>query len=76
LPAGGTLLISESVLRPDFSGSNLAHLKDLLMLVANEPNARERSEDEYRSLLDATGFDVTEVLRLDAPRDLLVAKKR
>jgi hypothetical protein len=46
------------------------------MLVANEPNARERSEDEYRSLLDATGFDVTEVLRLDAPRDLLVAKKR
>ena len=76
LPAGGTLLVSESVLRPDFSGSNLAHLKDLLMLVANEPNARERSEDEYRSLLDATGFDVVDVLRLDAPRDLLVAKKR
>jgi hypothetical protein len=76
LPAGGTLLISESVLRPDFSGSNLAHLKDLLMLVANEPNARERSEDEYRSLLDSTGFDVMDVLHLDAPRDLLVAKKR
>ena len=76
LPAGGILLISESVLRPDFSGSNLAHLKDLLMLVANEPDARERSEDEYRALLDTTGFDVVDVLRLDAPRDLMVARKR
>jgi len=76
LPPGGVLLVSESVLRRDFSGPNLAHLKDLLMLLANESDARERSEDEYRSLLDATGFDVVDVLRLDAPRDLLVAKKR
>jgi hypothetical protein len=76
LPANGVLLISESVLRPDFSGSNLANLKDLVMLVANEPDARERSEQEYRSLLDATGFDVVDVIRLEAPRDLLVAKKR
>jgi len=76
LPAKGVLLISESVLRPDFSGSNLANLKDLIMLVANEPDARERSEQEYRSLLDTTGFDVVDVIRLEAPRDLLVAKKR
>jgi len=27
-------------------------------------------------LLDATGFEVVDVLRLDAPRDLMVAKKR
>jgi len=46
------------------------------MLVANEPDARERSEDEYRSLLDTAGFDVLDVLRLDAPRDLIVARKR
>lgn len=76
LPANGVLLISESVLRPDFSGSNMAHVKDLLMLVANETDARERSEDEYRALLSAAGFDVVEVQRLDAPRDLLVARKR
>jgi hypothetical protein len=76
LPPGGTLLISESVLHDDFSGSTLAHVKDLLMLVANEPGARERSEREYRELLDAAGFDVTNLLRLDAPRDLLVARKR
>jgi hypothetical protein len=76
LPAGGTLLISESVLRDDFSGSTAAHVKDILMLVANEPGARERSEREYRELLDAAGFEVTTLLRLDAPRDLLVARKR
>jgi hypothetical protein len=76
LPANGMLLISESVLRPDFSGSNLANLKDLIMLVANEPDARERSEQEYRTLLDVTGFDVVDLIRLEAPRDLLVAKKR
>jgi len=76
LPAGGTLLISESVLHDDFSSSTLTHLKDLLMLVANESGARERSEREYRELLDVAGFDVTGVTRLDAPRDLLVARKR
>ena len=76
LPAGGTLLISESVLHDDFSGSTGTHLKDLLMLLANESGARERSEGEYRGLLDAAGFEVTNLLRLDAPRDLLVARKR
>jgi len=76
LPPGGTLLISESVLHDDFSGSTLTHVKDLLMLLANESGARERSESEYRELLDAAGFEVTNLLRLDAPRDLLVARKR
>ena len=76
LPAGGTLLISESVLHDDFSGSTVAHVKDLLMLLANESGARERSESEYRELLDAAGFDVTSLARLDAPRDLLVSRKR
>lgn len=76
LPQGGTLLISESVLGDDFSGPKLAHIKDVLMLLANESGARERSEGEYRGLLDAAGFDVTSVTRLEAPRDLLVARKR
>jgi hypothetical protein len=76
LPPGGALLVSESVLNDDFSGSKTAHIKDLLMLLANEPGARERSEGEYRGLLDAAGFDVTSLIRLDAPRDLLVARKR
>jgi hypothetical protein len=46
------------------------------MLVGNEQNARERSVQEYRSLLNETGFDVVEVIQLEAPRDLVVARKR
>lgn len=76
LPAGGTLLISESVLQDDFSGSVGAHVKDILMLLANESGARERSEAEYRQLVETAGFDVVTVLRFNAPRDLLVARKR
>ncbi len=76
LPSGGTLLVSESVLANDFSGSAIAHMKDLLMLVANEPDARERSEGEYRSLLGDSGFEVTQVVHLQAVRDLVVARKR
>ena len=51
-------------------------MKDLLMLIANESGARERSEAEYRELLDAAGFDVVNVVGLNAPRDLLAARKR
>jgi 3-hydroxy-5-methyl-1-naphthoate 3-O-methyltransferase len=76
LSRGGVLLISESVLQPDHSGTHHATLKDLVMLVANEPDARERTEQEFGSLLHEAGFDVARVVRLDAPRDLLVARKR
>jgi hypothetical protein len=76
LPAGGVLLISESVLDGNFLGSSFANAKDLLMLVANEPGARERSEGEYRSLLNDTGFVLQEVVHLAAPRDLVVAHRR
>ena len=46
------------------------------MLVANEPDARERSLSEYRGLLDEAGFDVVDVIQFEAPRDLIVARKR
>ena len=76
LPAGGVLLISESVLDANFSGSTFALNKDLAMIVACESGARERTEAEYASLLDQTGFRIAELIRLDAPRDLIVAKKK
>ena len=76
LPARGLLLISESVLAPDYSGSNFALMKDLAMMVACESEARERTEAEYRSLLEETGFSLHEVIRMNAPRDLVVAHKR
>ena len=76
LPDGGVLLVSESVLEEDFAGRQSANVKDLIMLVANEPDARERSLSEYRGLLDEAGFDVVDVIRFEAPRDLIVARKR
>jgi len=50
-------------------------LMSLHMLVVCEPGARERSEREYRSLLAETGFLDVEVIRLEAPRDFIVARK-
>ena len=76
MPGRGTLLISESVLNPDFSASTFALMKDLTMMVACESEASERTEAEYRTLLNETGFDFVELIRLDAPRDLLVARKK
>jgi len=76
LPPGGMLLISDSVLTPNYQGTGLANLKDLLMLVANEPHARERTAGEFEGLLSETGFDMKEVVRMDAPRDLVVARRR
>ena len=75
LPSGGVLLISESVLAPDYSGSNFALMKDLAMMVACESGARERTEAEYRSLVEQAGFAFDRVIRMKAPRDLVVARK-
>ena len=75
LPSQGVLLVSESVLNDDFSGTTHALMKDLTMLVACESGARERSKAEYRSLIEESGFRDVEVKRLEAPRDLIVARK-
>jgi hypothetical protein len=75
LPAGGTLLITESVLNPDRAGTAFATLMSLHMLLLCEPGARERTEAEYAELLGATGFRVEGLVRMAAPRDLLVARK-
>ena len=75
LPSGGLLLVSESVLNPDYSGSKFALMKDLAMMIACESGARERTEAEYRAMLETAGFQFLKVIRMDAPRDLLVATK-
>lgn len=76
LPARGVLLISESVLEPNYSASTFALMKDLTMMVACESEARERTEVEYRSLLSQTGFEIAKIVHMDAPRDLIVARKQ
>jgi 2-polyprenyl-3-methyl-5-hydroxy-6-metoxy-1,4-benzoquinol methylase len=75
LPSGGVLLVSESVLRNDFSGKAFTVLLSLHMLVVCEPGAKERTESEYRSLLEDAGFRDMQVIRLEGPRDLIVARK-
>lgn len=75
LPSGGALLITESVLDDDRGGTPFAVLMSLHMLVLCEPGARERTVGEYRSLLEDAGFQMERLVRLNAPRDLLVARK-
>ena len=75
LPPQGVLLVSQKVLNNDFSGPRFALMLDLTMLVTTESGARERSEAEYRSLLEEAGFRDMEVIRIEAPRDLIVARK-
>ena len=76
LPAHGLLLVVEKVLNNDFSGAQVGLMMDLHMLVVADAGARERSEAEYRTLLEQAGFQTAEVIRLDAPRDLSVARKK
>lgn len=76
LPVGGRLVVSEKVLNNDRSGSRWGVMMSLQMLVACEPGAKERTEAEYRSLLGGAGFVDIDVIRLDAPRDVIVARKR
>jgi hypothetical protein len=45
------------------------------MLIACDPGAKERTESEYRQLLQTAGFQRVEVTRLSGPRDLIVARK-
>ena len=71
----GVLLISETVLNNDLSGTQFGVLLSLHMLVVCEPGAKERSEAEYRTLLEEAGFRDIEVARLGAPRDLIIARK-
>jgi hypothetical protein len=75
LPDGGVLLLSESVLNAEHSASTPALMKDLAMMIACDSGAGERNEAEYRALIEAAGFHFVETIRMDAPRDLLVAKK-
>ena len=76
LPKGGMLVISEKVLQADGSGEWWGVMMSLQMLLAFQPGSKERTLDEYRALLGSTGFGTPELLRLKAPRDLLVAFKR
>ena len=75
LPSKGMLVISEKVLNNDHSGDWWGVMMSLQMLIAFEPGAKERTYEEYNHLLSEVGFIGSELITLDAPRDLLVAYK-
>jgi acetylserotonin O-methyltransferase len=73
LPSGGALLIAESLLDDDKTGPIPAQMQSLNMLVCTE--GRERSEAEYRALLEGCGFVRVEARRTGVPLDALLAHR-
>lgn len=74
LPAGGGLLIAETLLDDDGLGPVSSLMQSLNMLVCTE--GKERSAAQYETLLKAAGFDSVEARRTGAPLDAILALKK
>ncbi len=74
LEPGGAVLIAEMLLDEDRCGPVSAAMQSLNMLVCTE--GRERTESEYRALLEAAGFAQVEARRTGAPLDAVLAWKK
>jgi len=59
LPPGGRLLVVEMVVPPG-NAFSVAKLLDMEMMVVT--GGRERTEEEYRSLLEAAGFTLVQAV--------------
>lgn len=73
MSSSGRLLIVESVIPPGnepFGGKFL----DLVMLLI--PGGKERTEDEYRTLLGRAGFELTQVIPTNSEVSIVEAIKR
>jgi acetylserotonin N-methyltransferase len=73
LPAGGALLIAETLLNDDKSGPLYSTMQDLNMLVCTE--GRERTRDEYESLLLGAGFSSVHFQETGSLVDAILAIK-
>ena len=67
---GGKLLLVEAVV-PTGSEPHFGKFIDLNMLVMT--GGRERTEEEYRTLLEAGGFKITRVISTDSPMSIIEA---
>ena len=75
LPSGGVMLLGEALMNDDGTGPLFPALMSLNMLVATD-GGRERTEGEYRALLEGAGFVDVRAHRLSTGmRDLVVARK-
>jgi acetylserotonin N-methyltransferase len=73
LPARGGLLIAEKLLAADKSGPTGAHMQSLNMLICTE--GKERTLEEYSTLLRAAGFGEVRGQLTGAPVDAVLAIK-
>ena len=74
LPPGGAVLVAESVLDEDGAGPVSTQMQSLNMLVCTE--GRERTETEYRALLETAGFSAVECRRTGTPLDAVLAFRK
>jgi SAM-dependent methyltransferase len=70
ITGGGRLLVLEMIV-PDGPEPHFSKLLDLEMLV--QLGGRERTLEEYRELLAAAGFEITEVVSTPTPVSVIVA---
>jgi hypothetical protein len=70
---GGKVLLVESVL-PVGNEKNFGKLIDMEMLAL--ANGRERTADEFASLLDGAGFRLTKIVATDAPIAVVEGTRR
>ena len=68
--AGGKLLLAETVMQPG-NDPEFAKWLDICMLIY--PGGRERTEQEYRDLLRAAGFELTRVVPTASPLSIVEA---
>jgi acetylserotonin N-methyltransferase len=73
LPPGGALLIAEKIVDPDKSGPLPALLQSLNMLVCT--HGKERTLDEYRQLLEDSGFTGVQGVRTGVYLDAILAMR-
>ena len=68
----GRLLLVEAVV-PHGSEPHFSKFIDLNMLVMT--GGRERTEDEYRTLLEASGFKLTTIIPTDSPMSVIEGER-
>lgn len=68
---GGKMLLVERVIPTDGTAELHVLESDVIMLVA--PGGKERTEAEYRALLEAAGFELTQLIPVLAPYSLIEA---
>lgn len=74
LEPGGAVLVAEMLLDEDRCGPMSASMQSLNMLVCTE--GRERTESEYRAMLEAAGFSGVEARRTGAPLDAILGRRK